>query len=146
MIMFSKVDDPATGGFWHRMGDLGSFDETGRLWFHGRKSHRIGRENPMFTVDCEGIFNAHPDVYRTALVGVGQGDTRKPVLCVELEKSSTHANQAELMQALQTLAGQHAHTSEINTFLFHPSFPVDIRHNAKIGREKLSIWATEQLS
>ena len=141
----AKIDD--SGTLRHRMGDLGYFDKEGRLWFCGRKSHRVKLgEQTLFTIPCEGIFNAHPDVYRTALVGVGQGDTRKPVLCVELEKSSTHANQAELMQALQTLAGQHAHTSEIDTFLFHPSFPVDIRHNAKIGREKLSIWATEQLS
>ena len=29
-------------------------------------------------------------------------------------------------------------TREIETFLLHPSFPVDIRHNAKIFREKLA--------
>ena len=27
----------------------------------------------------------------------------------------------------------------------HPGFPVDIRHNAKIGREKLSAWAARKL-
>ena len=32
---------------------------------------------------------------------------------------------------------------EIETFLFHPSFPVDIRHNAKIFREKLAVWAAK---
>ena len=26
----------------------------------------------------------------------------------------------------------------------HPKFPVDIRHNAKIGREKLAVWAARQ--
>ena len=31
---------PATG-VWHRMGDLGCIDEKGRLWFCGRKSHRV---------------------------------------------------------------------------------------------------------
>jgi olefin beta-lactone synthetase len=25
--------------------------------------------------------------------------------------------------------------------MIHPSFPVDIRHNAKIFREKLAVWA-----
>ncbi len=30
------------------------------------------------------------------------------------------------------------HTRWIQTVLFHPSFPVDIRHNAKIFREKLA--------
>ncbi len=30
--------------------------------------------------------------------------------------------------------------------LFHKSFPVDTRHNAKIGREKLTLWAQKKLS
>ena len=34
----------------------------------------------------------------------------------------------------------------IRTILFHPSFPVDARHNAKIFREKLAEWATRKLS
>jgi hypothetical protein len=37
------------------------------------------------------------------------------------------------------------HTAKVQAFLFHPRFPVDIRHNAKIGREKLAVWATRQL-
>jgi hypothetical protein len=32
-------------------------------------------------------------------------------------------------------------TAGIEDFLFHPAFPVDIRHNAKISREKLAAWA-----
>jgi hypothetical protein len=31
------------------------------------------------------------------------------------------------------------------TVLFHPSFPVDIRHNAKIFREKLAVWAARRV-
>jgi hypothetical protein len=29
--------------------------------------------------------------------------------------------------------------------LFHPGFPVDIRHNSKIGREELAEWATKKM-
>ncbi|WP_345326338.1 AMP-binding protein [Candidatus Villigracilis proximus] len=69
----------------HRMGDVGYFDEQGRLWYCGRKSHRVIIEDGvLFTEQIEGIFNAHPLVYRTALVGV-QG---KPVLWVETVKLS----------------------------------------------------------
>ncbi|MEE7547905.1 hypothetical protein HF319_13405, partial [Xanthomonas sp. Kuri4-1] len=39
----------------------------------------------------------------------------------------------------------HAHTAGITQFLAHPGFPVDIRHNAKIGREKLALWAATRL-
>ena len=38
-----------------------------------------------------------------------------------------------------------AHTKGIETILFHPAFPVDIRHNAKIFREKLAVWAARRL-
>ena len=33
-----------TGRIWHRMGDLGYFDSEGRLWFCGRKAHRVPGE------------------------------------------------------------------------------------------------------
>ena len=36
-------------------------------------------------------------------------------------------------------------TKEIRTILFHKAFPVDIRHNSKIFREKLAVWADKQL-
>jgi olefin beta-lactone synthetase len=133
---------PGTGeGVWHRMGDLGRFDDHGRLWFCGRKAHRVvvGSET-LFTDPTEGIFNTHPDVRRTALVGV-QGEA---VLCVELEAGTTR-KRAEIERELQELIMQHPSTKPIRHFLFHPSFPVDIRHNSKIFREKLAIWAAEEL-
>jgi hypothetical protein len=40
----------------------------------------------------------------------------------------------------------HPRTAGITYFLPHPGFPVDIRHNAKIGREKLAVWAATQLN
>jgi hypothetical protein len=29
--------------------------------------------------------------------------------------------------------------------LYHKEFPVDVRHNAKIFREKLALWAAEKV-
>ena len=44
------------GGFWHRMGDVGYLDEQGRIWFCGRKSHRVqtagGRCSPFPARGC----------------------------------------------------------------------------------------------
>jgi acyl-CoA synthetase (AMP-forming)/AMP-acid ligase II len=58
----------------HRMGDLGYFDSEGRLWFCGRKSQRVVTANEtLCTEQIEPVFNTHPEVYRTALVGVGIG-------------------------------------------------------------------------
>jgi len=129
------------------MGDLGTLDEQGRIWFFGRKSHRVvTRSETLFTIACEGIFNTHPDVFRTALTGVETGGNMRPVLCVELEAHSKNAHQHTVKRELLELGAQFPHTKEIKTILFHDGFPVDIRHNAKIYREKLGVWASRKLA
>jgi olefin beta-lactone synthetase len=141
----AKISDPEDG-FFHRMGDLGRIDESGRLWFCGRKSHRVeSLQGPLFTIPVEAIFNTHPLVYRSALVGIGPKGSQQPVICIELEQGIS-ASQEQVRSELLSIAARHPHTSIISTILFHPAFPVDIRHNAKIFREKLAVWAAEQLA
>ena len=136
----------------HRMGDLGWFDGEGRLWFCGRKSQRVeAAQGPLYTEQVEPVFAAHPGVHRAALVGVGPRGRQRPVLCIERDASAKsplweRRKPRRLLQELQDLARNHPHTSPITTFLFHPRFPVDIRHNAKINRERLAAWATQQLA
>jgi acyl-CoA synthetase (AMP-forming)/AMP-acid ligase II len=143
--LLAKIADPATNGFLHRMGDLGGVDESGRIWFCGRKAHRvITPEETLFTIPCEAVFNTHPDVYRTALVGVGEHGGQIPVLCVELEKGS-RTDRDKVRRELLEIGRGHIHTHAIETILFHRGFPVDIRHNAKIFREKLARWAAGRL-
>jgi acyl-coenzyme A synthetase/AMP-(fatty) acid ligase len=128
------------------MGDLGYFDEGGRLWMCGRKAHRVETDSEtLFTIPCERIFDEHPAVRRTALVGVGAQGKAKSVLCVELNEHAAR-DEAKLREELRAIAEGNPKTKNIETFLFHPAFPVDIRHNAKIFREKLSVWAGENLS
>jgi acyl-CoA synthetase (AMP-forming)/AMP-acid ligase II len=134
------------GSLWHRMGDVGYLDGSGRLWMCGRKGHRIETaESTLFTIPCEAVFNVHPGVRRSALVGVWRGDGTEPVLCVEKEPTALHGEPL-LTRELLDIAQGHDHTREIATILFHDSFPVDVRHNAKIFREKLAEWATEKLA
>ena len=141
-----KVDDE--GETWHRMGDVGYLDEEDRFWFCGRKAHRVRTANGvMFTVPCETIFNQHPSIYRSALVGIGPKDQQRPVIIVELWPDKEPANdqeQRDLVQELLTLAAHHQLTRPIQEVLIHPSLPVDIRHNSKIFREQLTVWAGEQ--
>ncbi len=126
----------------HRMGDVGYFDADGRLWFGGRKTQRVETASgPLYTEQVEPVFNTHPDVKRTALVGIGAAGQHRPVLCYELQPDVPQDRRTLVVEALRAIASRHAHTSSIDTFLCHPAFPVDIRHNAKIGREKLAAWA-----
>ncbi|MBF6209821.1 AMP-binding protein [Nocardia puris] len=129
---------------WHRTGDLARIDEQGRIWFCGRKSQRVvTADGPLFTVQIEQIFNTVPGVARTALVGVGARGAQRPVLCVEL-KPGADATAVELQ--VRTKGVEFALTKPIQDFLIYPkTFPVDIRHNAKIGREQLAVWAGKRL-
>jgi acyl-CoA synthetase (AMP-forming)/AMP-acid ligase II len=142
----AKIPDPS-GTVWHRMGDLGYLDNRGRIWFCGRKAHRvITSKSTLFTIPVEGVFNTHPKVLRTALVGVGMKGSQLPVLCVELETKADKIKQELISRELLDLGSRYPHTKNIQKILFHPAFPVDIRHNAKIFREKLAVWAKKKLS
>ena len=146
LTALAKIPDPARGRKWHRMGDVGYCDEQGRLWFCGRKSQRvITPDRTYFTDPVEGIFNAHPGVFRTALVGVKRFGKMEPVLCVELEGRANSQAKEVIVRELLELGARHELTSEIRTILFHKAFPVDIRHNSKIFREKLAVWAQRRV-
>jgi olefin beta-lactone synthetase len=133
------------GKIIHRMGDLGYFDEKGRLWYCGRKSHRVVTPNgTLFTEPVEGIFNAHPAVYRSALVGVEKLGITEAWLWVELNTSAQGADQNRLRAELLEFATSHEMTHPIRNILFHPAFPTDVRHNSKIIREKLAREASRQ--
>jgi len=138
----AKIPDDKT--FWHRMGDVGKLDEQSRLWFCGRKSHRvITALETLFTIPCEAIFNQHADVKRSALVG--KGGNREPVIIIEPECMDRVTQDREaFINELLNLGATSPHTRSIKKILFYPDFPVDVRHNAKIFREKLAAWAESQ--
>jgi acyl-CoA synthetase (AMP-forming)/AMP-acid ligase II len=142
----AKIKDQTS--FWHRMGDLGYLDAQGRLWFCGRRAHRVETEaGTLFTIPCEAIINEHPDVARSALVGIPDSVhplRQHPVMIVEPVKTKAISRERLLTQ-VRELASASPLTASIQHFLTHPDFPVDIRHNAKIFREKLSDWAVKQV-
>jgi len=130
----------------HRMGDLGYYDGEGRLWFCGRKTQRVvTADTTLCTEQIEPIFNTHRDVRRTALVGPGSFGAQRAVLCVELRAGVAASEWPRIEEELRHLGEGFVHTAKVEIFLRCPkAFPVDIRHNAKIGREKLAAWAAKQ--
>lgn len=142
----SKIENGASG-IWHRLGDLGYLDAQGRLWFCGRKAERVeAHDGPLYTEQVEPIFNAHPDVARSALVGTGH-DGRRPAIVIEpvsREVVATPSLRRKLVRELRALGAAHPHTDRIRLTYLHPHFPVDVRHNAKIHRLKLAAWTVGQ--
>lgn len=139
--------------FWHRLGDVGTLDQTQRFWYCGRKAHRVELgDGRLFTIPTEAVFNAHPRVRRSALVGVGERDCQTPVLVVELQpesdevhKKRPEARWPQIESELRELGQKSETLRQITHFLRHPNLPVDVRHNAKINRELLAHWAAQQL-
>lgn len=137
----SSGSDGASVTVWHRMGDCGYLDVSGRLWFCGRKAERV--ETPygtLHTEPCEQVFRAHPRVTRCALIGLGEPGLQRAALVVEADVSDSGVARP-FARELRALALQHEHTTPIKLFYFHPQFPVDVRHNAKIHRLTLAQWA-----
>ncbi len=135
---------------WHRMGDVGYLDEQGRFWCCGRKSHRVlTSHGPMFTEPCEAIFNTHPDIHRTALVGVGEAGRQQPIIIAEPWPENLPKDpmkRADLEKQLLQVGQANALTRTVERVLIYPKrLPTDIRHNSKIFREQLGPWATEQI-
>ncbi len=129
---------------WHRMGDCGYLDASGRLWFCGRKVERVQTAyGTLFTEPCEQVFRAHPRAARCALIGLGAPGSQEPAIVAETRpKGKSEA--AAIARELRQLALANPLTAEIRTFYFQSPFPVDVRHNAKIHRLTLARWAAKR--
>ena len=160
----SKIYDKESGEIYHRMGDIGYINEQGYLWLLGRKAHCIHQKNnTIYPLPIEGIFNKHPLIYRTALVAHSYREAngsdkitnnsnnpdstpQTPILCIEIKKDITKEKSTLLDIKNELLELRHFSTltKDIEHFVFIKSFPVDVRHNAKINREKLSKTLSDQ--
>jgi hypothetical protein len=98
-------------------------------------------DQTFHSVPVENVFNRHPQVSRTALIGVAG----TPALVVEpRSRSLDAAARRRLADELRAIGAADPVTAPIRRFYFHPSFPVDARHNAKIFRDRLAVWAATQ--
>lgn len=131
-------DDSVPEGFWHRMGDCGYFDGHGRLWFCGRKSHRVETvEGTLHSVPVEAIAEAE-GFGRAALVGVGPRGHQMGVVFYEVLGTMPRLPPDWRAKKLEVLK-KRLNTNCLEAIRFHLGpFPVDRRHNAKIERTSLA--------
>ncbi|MDP2341754.1 MAG: fatty acid CoA ligase family protein [Deltaproteobacteria bacterium] len=132
-----KETDDDDAVIWHRMGDAGYVDDQGRLWFCGRKAHRVevSADKVLHSLPVEAVVETLVEGtgQRAALVGTGERGSQRAVVFVE-----EGAKPVPSLEAVRALPGCKA-VDEVRAFA--GSFPVDRRHNAKIEREKLALLA-----
>lgn len=107
------------GAVWHRTGDAGWLDATGRLWLLGRCAARIeDAAGTLYPLAAEGVALRFPAVRQAAFVA--HAGRRWLVVAA----ARTEALQAELAAALAW--------AKPDAIRFVHELPVDRRHNAKI--------------
>jgi len=137
--------DGADAVVWHRMGDVGTLDTDGRLWFLGRKAHRVETaRGPLYSLPVEAVAETVWPA-RAALVWRGTRPTQTPVLLLEDPMKAAAARDAKIQPEgrpsiddvkakLHSVLGR----DDLDVQAFAGVFPVDRRHNAKIEREALA--------
>ena len=136
---------------WHRTGDVGALDARGRLWIQGRVAHLIRTaDGPLPPVGIErrvqdGLAAAGYRLSETdvAAVGVGPAGTAQVVVVLAGVRAEPGPVLAapEIAGAVRAAAGV-----RVSAVLRARSLPVDPRHQSKIDRTELGIWAAGVLA
>jgi acyl-coenzyme A synthetase/AMP-(fatty) acid ligase/pimeloyl-ACP methyl ester carboxylesterase len=127
---------------WHRTGDVGHLDVDGRLWIEGRLVHLITTAAGVVTpVAPEQRLERLDAVQLACVVGVGPEGNQVVVAVVEAPLHAPGVASIELTDALRQAAG-----IEFAAVLVVEELPVDIRHNSKIDRQRVSRWAADVLA
>ncbi|UZN04207.1 alpha/beta fold hydrolase [Cellulomonas sp. S1-8] len=135
----SPADDVAPDARWHRTGDVGHLDAAGRLWVEGRLAHvLVTADGPVTPVGPEQRAESVPGVRRAGVVGVGPRGTQQVVVVVETDAA---ARRPALATPALTAAVRAAVGRDVAAVLVVPDLPTDVRHNSKIDRARLAVWA-----
>jgi acyl-CoA synthetase (AMP-forming)/AMP-acid ligase II len=135
---------------WHRMGDLGALDSSGRLFFFGRRVEKVRTSTGgLPTESIEPAFRQHPHVFRCALIGIGEALDQTPAIVIEPRTGyfpETEADRVRFITELRELARVNPQADRVREIVFQRALPVDVRHNAKIHRLQLAKEWTRRLA
>ena len=131
------------GRLWHNTGDVGRIDEEGRLWYLGRKAHVVKHGDAiMYPNPVSIVFNRHPRIKQTALVGPVIDGRVVPSLLIEMKDGSTKMTD-DFLAELREIQNSNECAKPIEKFYLKKTFPVDARHNIKIDHLKLREWVEQ---
>lgn len=131
---------------WHRTGDIGQLDASGRLWVGGRLGHIITTtQGVLAPVASEQRIETLQDVSMAAVVGVGPVGTQVAVAVVQVNPYPNFTGEAStaLTDQVRKVVGD---AVDIAAVLVVKRLPVDRRHNSKVDRTAVALWASRTLS
>lgn len=115
----SKTKFKVNDNIWHRTGDAGYLDESGRLWLLGRCSAKIvKRDKIIYPFGLEAAAMAFLGVNRAAVVEING------IITLAIESSINDSKQ--LCNKIKH------HLTDIDTIQVLANIPMDKRHNSKV--------------
>ena len=109
------------GATWHRTGDAGYIDESGRLWLVGRCAARISSNaGPVYPLRVEAALSGAADIRRATIIEhMGQ-----PLLVVEPTREPDAIDAAELLARIPWCP--------VEDIAYVHRIPLDRRHRGKV--------------
>jgi olefin beta-lactone synthetase len=131
---------------WHRTGDVGHLDQSGRLWVEGRLVHVVSAPGgPVTPVGIEQAIEAVDEVALAAVVGVGPPGTQQ-VVAVVVPAAGQRRTGPLAPPALAAAVRAAAAPTPLAAVLTTRRLPTDIRHASKIDRAAVARWAGRALA
>jgi olefin beta-lactone synthetase len=131
---------------WHRSGDVGHFDDDGRLWVEGRLVHVVTTAaGPVTPVGIEQRIETLGEVVAAAVVGVGPVGSQQVVVVLVPTEGARRGKGALAGTAESTAVRAAAHVP-VAAVLSVDALPVDIRHASKVDRARIARWAERLLA
>ena len=130
----NKIQD-SDDQIWHRLGDIGYFDDEQRIWLVGRHHNVVAKpDNTVYPAAVEPPLETLPEVKRAGLASYTPPDTDTPQAVVVLECDPETEPESCIERAMALNEAEHL---GIDQFLITYKLPVDPRHNTKIDAAKL---------
>ena len=131
---------------FHRTGDVGQLDVSGRLWVGGRLVHIVVTTSGVLApVAYEQHLEAVEHINMAAVVGVGPVGLQLVVGVVQMD-TTNHAPGPASLELMDRIRASVPATVDIAAVLVVEQLPVDRRHNSKVDRTAVADWASRVLS
>ena len=130
-------------GEWFHTGDLGSVDESGNLYFKGRKKNVIVTAEGMniYPEDLEAALRAQPSVRDCIVIGVERGGNAEPCAVLVVNNEAETASRA-VAEANSKLGGN----QQIRRWLVWPDSDFPRTSTQKPRQDLIAAYASAQFT